>query len=100
MINIELLRDDPEKVKKGVAAKQLDPAIVDEVLRLDEQRRNLMQEVQALQAEKNKFAKASGSESDPAQRAKDIEGGKRVKAELKNKEPDLEKIEKEFKEKF
>jgi len=89
MIDIELLRKDPEKIKKAVADKQFDPGVVDEVLKLDNERRKLMQEVQTLQAEKNKAAKN-----------KDIDSGKRLKEELKEKEPVLEKLEKEFEEKL
>ena len=89
MIDIELLRTDPEKIKKGVADKQFDPAMVDTVLALDEKRRKLMQEVQELQAERNRFAKE-----------KNVEEGKRVKEELKKIEPELEKAEKEFEEKL
>src|SRR3989344_2507425 len=89
MIDIELLRTDPEKIKKGVADKQFDVGVVDEVLYLDDKRRKLMKEVQALQAERNRFAKE-----------KNVEEGKRVKEELKKIEPELEKAEKEFEEKL
>ncbi len=89
MLDIQLIRDNPEKVKKGVADKQFDPSLVDKVLELDKKRRTLMQEIQGLQAERNKTAKE-----------KDIEKGKKIKEDLKKKEPELEKIEREFNEEF
>lgn len=89
MIDIQFLRDNPEKVRQGVAAKNYDTTIVDEVLHLDGQRRKLMQEVQTLQAERNRVAKE-----------KNIEEGRQVKQKLKQLEPKLEEAEKDFLEKF
>lgn len=89
MIDIQFLRDNPEKVRQGVVAKNYDTAIVDEVLHLDGQRRKLMQEVQTLQAERNRVAKE-----------KNIEEGRQVKQKLKQLEPKLEEAEKDFLEKF
>src|SRR3990167_4525857 len=87
MIDIELLRGDPEKVKKGVADKQFDVSLIDKALQLDKKRRERLQEVENLRANRNKFAKE-----------KNIEEGKRVKAELQKLEPHLEEAEKSFNE--
>jgi len=87
MLNIQLIRDDPEKVKKGVAAKQLDPKLVDKVRNLDEERRELLGEVENLRAERNIAAKG-----------KNVEEGKKIKKELQKKEPQLKKVEKQYKE--
>jgi len=89
MIDIELLRGDPEKVKKGVADKQFDVSLIDKALQLDKKRRERLQEVENLRANRNKFAKE-----------KNIEEGKRVKAELQKLEPHLEEAEKSFNEVF
>ena len=87
MIDIQLIRDDQERVKKGVTAKGYDVALVDKVVKLDEQHRKLLQEVEELRAQKNKAAKV-----------KDIEQGKLIKAQLEKKTPELEAVEKEFNE--
>lgn len=87
MIDIQFLRDNPDKVKEGIAAKQYDPSIVDEVLHLDEQRRDLIQKVQDLRTERNKVAKE-----------RDIERGKQIKEELQQLEPELDETEKKFEE--
>src|SRR4030042_6913798 len=89
MIDIQLLRDDPEKVKKAVSDKQMDPMLVDRALKLDKTRLNLLGEVEKLRAEKNKLAKS-----------KDIEGGKEVKKKLQELEPKLGEAEKNFYEVF
>src|SRR3989344_6030138 len=89
MIDIELLRADPEKVKKAVAAKQFDVSLVDKAVELDALKRKLMVEVKTFKAERNKIAKE-----------KNIEEGKKVKAKLQELEPKLEKAEKDFLEVF
>ena len=45
MLDIQYIRDNPEKVKKGVSAKQIDIKLVDRVLELDGKRIILLQEV-------------------------------------------------------
>src|SRR3989337_1161223 len=100
MIDLELLRKDPEKVKRGVVDKQLDVSLVDRALELDKKRLELLREVEKLRADRNKFAKAAGSESTPARRAKDIGKGKELKAKLQGLESKLDEAEKEFNEVF
>ena len=89
MIDINYIRENPEKIKKGIKAKQLDPKLVDMVLELDEKRRKLLGKIEELRAKRNKFAKE-----------KDIEKGKEIKTQLQKLEPKLAKIEKEYKEKL
>jgi seryl-tRNA synthetase len=89
MIDIQLLRDESEKLKKSVADKGFDPSLVEKALNLDKEKRTLMAQVQELQAERNKAAKS-----------KDIEKGKEIKLKLQELEPKLEKIDKEFQEVF
>ena len=87
MLDIQFIRENTEKVKKGVSAKQLDAKLVDSLLQHDEKRRSLLQEIKKLRADRNKFAKE-----------KNVEEGKKVKSELQKKEPELKKIEEEYKE--
>jgi seryl-tRNA synthetase len=89
MIDIQTLRDDPDGLKRKVAEKGFDPALVDQVLEFDEKRRELIAEVESLRAERNKVSKE-----------KNIERGKAIKVELQELEPELEKIEMEFAEAF
>ncbi len=89
MLDIQLIRENPEKVKKGVADKQFDPGLVDKALDFDKKRIEILQEVENLRAERNKLAKE-----------KNIEGGKNVKEQLKKLEPKLEEAEKKFSEIF
>jgi seryl-tRNA synthetase len=89
MIDIQTLRDAPEWLKVKVTDKGFDSTLVDQALKLDEQRRELIAEVESLRAERNKAAKD-----------KNIERGKAIKTRLQELEPVLEKIEAEFSEVF
>ena len=89
MIDIQLLRKEPEKLKKAVADKQYDSSIVDAVLELDEEYRKLLNEVESLRAERNKAAKN-----------KDIDKGKQIKKEIQDKEPKLIEAENTLNEKL
>jgi len=86
MLDIKFIKENPDLVKKGVKAKQSDPALVDKVLDLYGKFSNLIQEYENLRAEKNKFAKE-----------KNIKEGRKVKARLKKIEPELKNAEAKYK---
>lgn len=87
MLDINFIRENTEKVKKGVAAKQMDDKLVDKVLELDEERRGLIKKIEELRKRRNELAKLQ----------KPSDEGKKIKAELQNLEPEFKKIEEEFK---
>lgn len=94
MLDINFVRENREKVKKGVAAKQMDPKLVDQVLELDGERRELIKQVEELRAERNKIAKEGKPHFAPP--AGGASRGKEIKDELQNLEPELKKVEEEF----
>ncbi|HCV42982.1 MAG TPA: serine--tRNA ligase, partial [Bacteroidetes bacterium] len=53
MLDIRFIREQPDAVKTGIQRKGEDPARVDEILKLDEQRRQLLQKSEALKSRKN-----------------------------------------------
>ncbi|MEK9132504.1 MAG: serine--tRNA ligase, partial [Patescibacteria group bacterium] len=57
MIDIKLLREQPEEVKKALKKKHVDPVQVDNILMLDAERRNLVKAVEDLQAKRNNASK-------------------------------------------
>ncbi|MDD5415681.1 MAG: serine--tRNA ligase [Candidatus Daviesbacteria bacterium] len=87
MLDINYIRDNLEKVKKGVVAKGYPVDLVDKVLELDKTRRQLIQEIDELRSRKNKAAEA-----------RDVETGKKIKDDLHEKEPRLKKTEEELEE--
>jgi seryl-tRNA synthetase len=83
MIDIKLLRENPEKVKKACENKQA-KVDIDQVLELDKKRRELIQEIEKLRAEQKKMGKDQ------------IEQAKELKNKIKELEPELEKAELNF----
>ena len=54
MLDIVLIRERPELVKAVLQNRNQDPAQVNTILALDVQRRELLQEVEALRSERNR----------------------------------------------
>jgi len=84
MLDIKFIRENIDLVKQAVKNKQLDSSI-DNVLKVDEEKRKLIQEVEELRGLKNKYATE-----------KNIEKGKETKLKLQELEPRLSEVEKEF----
>ena len=83
MIDIELLRKEPEKVRKAAKEKNHDPKLVDEFVKLDDEWRKLTKEIGDKRAEQKKLSEK-----------RDIEGGKKNKEEIKTLEERIAEIEK------
>lgn len=88
MIDIKLLIENPEKVKKAILKKRYEGDL-DAVIRMDEQRRKLMSEMESLKAEQNRIAKEIPKAKDKKPL---LEQSKELKERLKELEPKLEKI--------
>ena len=86
MLDINFIRENQEKIKKGTKDKGYDPTIVDRALKVDDARRDLIGKIETLRAERNKLTKY------------DAEKGRKIKEELRELEPDLNAIEEELKE--
>lgn len=84
MLDIKLLREEPEKVKQLIATKNADPGLVDTFTELDRAWREATAAVEAKRVEQKKAAAA-----------RDIEGGKRLKDEVKALEERVATFEKE-----
>jgi len=91
MLDIKFIRENPEKVKKGIEKKRVQVDI-DRLLELDKKRRDLLQEIERLRAEQNEISEKSKASQ------KMIDEARRLKREIKEKEPVLVKIEKEIEE--
>ena len=63
MLDIKFVRENPEAVKENIRKKFQDEklVLVDEVIELDQENRNIKQEVEALRANKNKISKQIGA---------------------------------------
>ncbi len=68
MLDIKLLREQPDFVKQQLARTGTDGIIIDTVLAYDEQRRALLREVEGLKAERNAVSKEIGKMKDTDER--------------------------------
>jgi len=93
MIDLNLIREQPEVVREAMRNRQLDPAPVEEVLRLDAQRRALIQEVEALKAERNAVSKEIGKIKDPKERQTRIEAMRQVGDRIAELDEGLRQVE-------
>jgi seryl-tRNA synthetase len=73
MLDINLIRENPEIVRKALRDRQGDPAPVDAILKLDEIRRGLLVQVESLKAERNAVSKEIGKMKDPVERQAKVE---------------------------
>ena len=63
MLDIKFVRENPEVVKQNIRNKFQDSKLelVDKVIELDKENREIKQEVEALRAERNKISKQIGA---------------------------------------
>ena len=73
MLDINLIREKPEVVRKALTDRQMDASPVDSILQLDEQRRALLGQVELLKAERNTVSKEIGQMKDATARGAKIE---------------------------
>lgn len=86
MVDINLVRENPDKFRASTEAKRVGPEVIDKVLEFDARRRELLGEIELLRAERNKLSK----EGKPSER------GKEIKEKLKKLEPELKEEEEKF----
>ncbi len=96
MLDINLIREQPDVVRQSMSARQMDSSPVDAVLALDEQRRSLIQEVEALKAERNAVSKEIGRMKDPAERQAKIEAMRLVGERISGLDERLRQVEEEL----
>lgn len=99
MLDMKLIRETPELVREALIKRHMDPSPVDEVLLLDEKRRQLIQAVEEMRAERNAVSKEIGRMKDKDERQAKIDAmrelGDRIgaiDAELQQVEVDLEAL--------
>jgi seryl-tRNA synthetase len=78
MLDINLFREQPDVIRHALRVRQMEPGLVDDVLALDVQRRDVIQEVEVLKAERNAVSKEIGRMKDAAERQAKIEAMRSV----------------------
>ncbi len=92
MLDIKTIRENPEQVKAAIATLQAE-APIDEILQLDERRRQILQELEDLRHERNVTSKKIGSIKEQAERAPLIEEMGGVNQRIKDFEQDLRQVD-------
>jgi seryl-tRNA synthetase len=93
MLDINILREQPDLVRKNLRDRQMDPAPVEQILELDEQRRSLIQEVETLKANRNAVSKEIGRMKDPSERQVRIDAMRQVGDQIAALDEQLSSIE-------
>ncbi len=70
MFDLRLIREQPDRVREALRKRQQDPAVVDEILAVDETRRKALGELEALRNQRNTASKEIGRMKDEEEREK------------------------------
>ena len=89
MLDINFIRQNPEKVKEGCRNKNVD-IYIDRFFEFDKQKREMFQEIEQLRHQRNLISEKKGLNE------KEIERAKELKVSIKNLSEGAEKINKEF----
>jgi seryl-tRNA synthetase len=68
MLDLRLIREQPEVVRDALTKRGMDTAIVDRILTLDEERRRKVADLESFRAQRNTISKEIGRMKDEAQR--------------------------------
>ena len=60
MLNIDLIRRSPDVVRRSLSRRQDNPALVEHIVRLDEERRTIITEADTLRSRRNDASKTIG----------------------------------------
>ncbi|HEX9597340.1 MAG TPA: serine--tRNA ligase, partial [Anaerolineales bacterium] len=93
MLDIELIRNQPDLVKAGLVKRNMDSALVDQTRQLDERRRSLLVDVETLKAERNAASKEIGAMKDKAARDPKIAAMRSVGDKIDALERDLAQVD-------
>ncbi len=99
MLDIKFIRAFPEKVKETVVARKAKKVDVDEILRMDSMRLDLLKDVETKRALRNSLNDAI-KRADASEKKKILEEATVLKTELKKLEDDLKIIEGSLEEKL
>ncbi len=92
MVDLKLIRDQPDAMRSALRKKGADPGLIDRVLDADRLRRELVQQVEALRAAQNRASQEIPRLAGPA-REERIAEMKRIAAQAKAQEPALQEAD-------
>jgi seryl-tRNA synthetase len=96
MLDINLIRETPDVVRKALKDRQMDTSPVDAILQLDEKRRALLSQVEVLKAERNVVSKEIGQMKDATARNSRIEAMREVGDRIAEFDKQVAEVENEL----
>ena len=97
MLDINIIREQPDLVRKALRDRQMDASPVDAILKLDGTRRGFLNEVEALKAERNTVSKEIGQMKDAVSRQAKIEAMRSVGDKIATLDKQVSEVEEQLK---
>lgn len=96
MLDINLIREEPEIVRKAMQKRQMEPGVVDQILSLDIKRRDLITQVETMRADKNAVSKEIGRMKDKESRQAKIDQMRELGDKIDSMDAELSQVDSEL----
>ncbi len=96
MLDIAIIRETPDVVRKALQDRQMDPSPVDSILALDSKRRALLAEVEILKAERNAVSREISQMKDPKARQEKIDAMRGVGDRISSLDKEIAQVEEDL----
>lgn len=101
MLDIKLFRTETDRVKEKVEKRGMDSSVVDEVLKLDEQRRDLIKQTEEMKSDRNRVSDEIAQKKRNKEDADDvIKEMRELGDKIKDTDNSLKEVENELKDKL
>lgn len=95
MLDINLIRENPDIVRAALKLRQMETDVVSRILEIDQQRRSLLTRAESLKSERNTVSKEISQVKDPEQRKAKIEAMRVVGDQIAELDEQIRKVEAE-----
>jgi len=96
MLDLNLIREEPELVREAMVKRQMDPSVVDQVLSLDLKRRDLIVQVETMRSERNSVSKEIGRMKDKDARQAKIHEMRQLGDKIDGLDNELSQVDSEL----
>lgn len=93
MLDLKLIRENPDLIREALTKRHMDTQVVDEVLALDEERRRLILEAETRKSERNAVSKEIGQMKSAAEREQKISAMRALGDEISALDEKLKQVE-------
>jgi len=96
MIDIKIIRENPDALREGLKRRQMDTSIVETLTQLDELRRKLLTDAEKLKAERNKVSKEISAIKEKTEREAKIDAMREVGRKIDELNEKVKAVEEEL----